>query len=229
VIALVSPAYRRFELSAVVFDQRLDLMRSLGAKGIEVRQIVVADDANLDLARERGFTTIEAPNVVSDRFNAGMGRAGEMGADWIVPIGSDSWLDPHYLTGLYGGVVRTSEWYCHVTAERLGEARVRRRPGAGPYVIARRYLEPVGFRPAKPGLMRHVDSSTIAGLAGAPRFGYFHRHPFQYVGFRVAPYITSYASLMKAWGVREHDDPWTILGRHYPADLVERARRVMTS
>jgi len=57
----------------------------------------------------------------------------------------------------------------------------------------------------------------------------FHRHPYQYVGFRVEPYITSYESLMRLWGVREHGDPWGILARHYPADLVEQARLVLTA
>lgn len=222
----VTPAYQRFELSAVCFDQRRHVIETLAERGIDARCVVVADDENLDLARDRGFDTVEHPNVVSDKFNAGMAYAGAQGAEWIVPIGSDSWIDPAYFLGLHSGAVRTSQLYCHVTADRLGEARVRRRAGAGPYVLGRRHLEPSGFRPAKSGLMSHVDSSTIAGLAN-PVFGNFHRHPFQYIGFRVAPYITSYESLMRAWGVREHADPWAILASHYPADLVARVRGVI--
>jgi hypothetical protein len=52
-------------------------------------------------------------------------------------------------------------------------------------------------------------------------------HPFQYVGFRGTPHITTYRALMSMWGVREHPDPWTILARHYPIDLVDRARAVL--
>jgi hypothetical protein len=219
------PAWQRFALSAVVFDQRLDVIRSLAAHNIDAACVVIADDANLDLARERGFDTVEAPNVVSDKFNDGMEFAGKHGAEWIVPIGSDSWIDPAYFVGLQRGYTRTGQYYCHVTPDKLGEARVTRRAGAGPYVLHRSLLTRSGFRPAKPGLMSHVDSSTLAGLATT--FRPLHLHPYQYVGFRVEPYITSYGSLMRAWGVREHDDPWAILAQHYPADLVDRARSVM--
>ena len=224
----VTPAYQRFDLTAVCLDQRLAVARYLAPYGIEVRCVVVADDDNLDLARERGMDTVEAPNVVSDKFNAGMAYAGEHGAAWIVPIGSDSWIDPQYFLGLHKGTVRTSQWYCHVEADRLGEARVRKRGGAGPYVFPRRVLEPVGFQPATAGLMRHVDSSTLAGL-GPLTFRPFHRHPFQYIGFRVAPYITAYDSLMRLHGVQEHPKPWDLLRSYYPPELVERARQVVTA
>lgn len=223
----VTPAWKRFALTAVVLDQRLDVMQALAEQGIEARCVVIADDNNLDLARERGFDIVEAPNVVSDKFNSGMAYAGEQGAEWIVPIGSDSWIDPDYFMGLHRGVTRTSQFYCHVTADLLGEARIRKVGGAGPYVFHRSVLEPSGFRPAQSGLMRHVDSSTLAGL-GPLIFRPFHRHPFQYIGFRQEPYITSYASLMRLHGVREHTDPWAILARHYPEPLVARAREVLT-
>lgn len=226
-IWFVTPAYRRFDLTAVCLDQRVDVIRKLAAAGVEARCVVIADDANLDLARERGFDTVESPNVVSDKFNDGMQYAGEHGAEWIVPIGSDSWIDPVFFLGLHRGMTRTSQWYCHVTADRLGQARIRRVSGAGPYVLHRSLLEPGGFRPATPGLMRHVDSATLAGLAQPPVFRPFHRHPFQYIGFRGEPHITSYQSLMKRWGVSEHTDPWAILARHYPVELVDRARRAV--
>jgi hypothetical protein len=227
-IWFVTPAFQRYELSAVCFDQRLDVIRFLAERGIEARCVVIADDENLDLARERGFDVVESPNVVSDKFNDGMEYAGRNGATWIVPIGSDSWIDPDYFLGLHDGVTRTGQFYCHVTADKIGESRVRKVGGAGPYVFHRSVLARVGFRPATPGLMRRVDSSTLAGL-GPIAFRPFHRHPFQYIGFRAEPFITSYESLMKAWGVREHDDPWGILARYYPADLVERARNVLSA
>lgn len=227
-IWFVTPAWQRYDLSAVCFDQRKHVIDTLASRGIEARCVVIADDANLDLARARGFDTVDAPNVVSDKFNDGMEYAGRNGATWIVPIGSDSWIDPDYFLGLHEGVVRTGEFYCHVTADKLGESRVRKVGGAGPYVFHRSVLKRVGFRPAAPGLMRRVDSSTLKGLGPLP-FRPFHRHPYQYVGFRVEPYITSYESLMRLWGVREHGDPWGILAKYYPAELVEQARLVLTA
>lgn len=228
----VTPAWQRKGLSAVVFDQRLDVIRVLRDQGLDARCVVIADDANAQLAEERGFDVIVRPNDgLSDRFNDGIEFAGRAGADWIVPIGSDSWIDPAYFASLHSATVRTSELYCHVTAKRLGQARIRNRPGVGPYVFPRWTLEPSGFRPAKPGLMRSVDSSTITGIeiaTGPLPFRRIHLHPYQYIGFRLAPFITSYDGLMAKWGVREHKDPWAILAQHYPQLLVNRAREVLT-
>jgi hypothetical protein len=49
----------------------------------------------------------------------------------------------------------------------------------------------------------------------------------QYIGFRGNPHITSYERLKKVWGVSESTDPWAKLARHYPKDLVERARAAL--
>jgi len=209
----VTPAWQRFELTAVCLDQRL---------------AVIADDANLDLARERGFDTVERDNEwLGRRFNDGMEYAGRNGADWIVPIGSDSWIDPAYFVPLLApGYIRTSGLYCAVTAERMAELKVRSGRGAGPYVFNRDHLAPSGFRPAQDDLRKGIDGSTIRGV-GQANWRWRNLHPFQYIGFRGNPHITSYGKLHKRWGVREHDDPWAILAKHYPAELVERARMAL--
>jgi hypothetical protein len=80
--------------------------------------------------------------------------------------------------------------------------------------------------------MRGIDGSTIRGIVRAnghavPWSRSFNLHPFQYVGFRGAPLITPYARLVKRWGRREHRDPWGILARYYPPELVERVRVVL--
>ena len=51
-------------------------------------------------------------------------------------------------------------------------------------------------------------------------------HPFQYIGFRVEPMMTSNEYLKRRWLVKEHE-PWGTLAKHYPADLVARAREIM--
>jgi glycosyltransferase involved in cell wall biosynthesis len=227
-IYFVTPAWQRFALSEVCFAQRRHVIDTLAGKGIEARCVVIADDENLDLARAQGFDVVEQSNEgLGRKFNDGMEYAGAHGADWIVPIGSDSWIDPAYFLPLpSNGVTRTSQLYSVVTADRLGEVRVRTRAGAGPYMLHRSHLAP-SFRPASDALLRHVDSSTIKGLSGIPGWRHQHLNPFQYIGFRGTPTITPYGRLMKRWGVREHRDPWAILTRHYPADLVERARTAL--
>jgi hypothetical protein len=215
-------------LSEVCFAQRRHVIDTLAEHGIEAHCVVIADDANLDLAREQGFATVERDNEwLGRKFNDGMEYAGKHGAEWIVPIGSDSWIDPIYFLPLPNPwETRTSAMYCAVEADRLAELCVGR-SGAGPYMFHRSLLVRSGFRPAQDELHAGIDGSTIRGIGRPIRWRQRDMHPLQYVGFRGTPLITPYDRLMSKWGVREHDDPWAILAKHYPADLVQRARSVM--
>jgi len=226
---LVTPAWQRFDLSAVCFEQHRRVIDTLARHGIEAHQVVVADDANLDIARGLGFDVVERDNEwLGRKFNDGMEYAGLHGADWIVPIGSDSWIDPAYFLPLpRPSLTRTSPNYCVVEADRMAELRVGRN-GAGPYVFHRSLLAPKGFRPAEDELAKGIDGSTIRGITRPIVWRPLTLHPFQYVGFRGTPHITRYERLMDKWGVAEHADPWDILATRYDADLVERSRLVMS-
>jgi hypothetical protein len=227
----VTPAFGRYELSALCFDQRVDVIRALAAEGIEARCVVVADDENLDLARERGFDVVEQDNEwLGRKFNDGIEYAFHAGASRVIPIGSDSWIDPAWFLPLTRKrETLTSRLYSVVTADRLAEIYVNDAKGAGPYVLAREALRSTKYRPARDDIKHGVDSSTIRGLRYQVRWHHRELHPFQYVGFRGIPHLTPYRTLVDKWGVREHTDPWSILAEHYPAGLVERARTIMAS
>lgn len=236
----VTPAWQRFAITAICLEQRRRAIDELRGRGVEAHQVVGADDDNLDIARALGAHTIEIPNFdpsgrprVGGKFNDVNAYAGAQGAEWIVQIGSDSWIDPAYfLPLLTAREVLTSPAYCAVLPDRMAELSVapnRLEHSAGPYVFHRRLLAPSAFRPSEDD-SAFTDTSTIAGIertAGRIRWRVRTRHPFQYVGFRVPPMMTSYRSLVRRWLVAEHADPWAILARHYPADLVARAQRVM--
>lgn len=236
----VTPAWQRFEMTAICLEQRARVIAGLAQHGIEAHQVVVADDENLDVARALGAHVVEAPNfedgraLVGRKFNQGNAFAGRNGADWIVQIGSDSWIDLAYFIPLLDPrFVLTSPAYCAVLPDRLAElcvAPARLEHSAGPYVFHRSLLEPSGFEPAE-STSKFTDTSTIAGIEQAmgSRIAWRARtvHPFQYVGFRVPPMMTRYDRLWARWGVAEHE-PWSTLAAHYPADLVERARRAMS-
>ncbi|HYI66355.1 MAG TPA: hypothetical protein VEW95_05490 [Candidatus Limnocylindrales bacterium] len=224
----VTPAWQRFELTAICLEQRRRVIDELAGHGIEAQCVVIADDENLDTARALGFETVERDNEwLGRRFNDGMQHAGYHGADWIVPIGSDSWIDAAYFTPLPRATrTRTSGMYAPVELARLAELRVGRR-GAGPYMLHRSLLEPIAFRPAIDEITRRVDSSTVRGIPGPIRWERRDLHPLQYIGFRLPPLITEYDRLWERWGVVERTDPWEQLATVYPIDLVERARQAM--
>lgn len=234
----VTPAWQRYEIVAICLEQRQRVITELATHGIEARCVVIADDDNLDIARGFGFDIVERDNaMVGRKFNDGMEYAGKHGAQWIVPIGSDSWIDPAYFLNLDGPrLTRTSEAYCTVTADTLAELRVSpHRPdySAGPFVFHRRLLKTSGFRPSDEDSVM-VDTSILKGIRRHThtrrglriRWDLNTVHPFQYVGFRVAPMMTSHEYLVGRWLKAEHE-PWTTLARHYPADLVKRAQKAM--
>ena len=229
----VTPAWQRYELSEVCFEQRRRAMAVLEDHGIETRCVVIADDENLDIARSKGFATVEQRNDLGlgRKFNDGYQYAAEHGATWIVPIGSDSWIHPFYFMPLPTRVnrVRSSHFYAAVAHDQMVVCNVAmERCPAGPYVLHRDLLKTTNYRPTGEELNRNLDSSTIRAL---PPFKWAHRddHPLQYVGFRHPVHsITSYGALKNRWGVRESQDPWTELKGMYPADLVEAARKAIT-
>jgi hypothetical protein len=226
-IYFVTPAYRRYELSEVCFEQRKRVIDHLNSQGIEAHCVVIADDENIDIALSAGFEIVEQNNEwLGRRFNDGIEYAARNGATWIVPIGSDSWIDPAYLLPL-PAQSRTSGNYAVVTGDRMGVLEVGERNPAGPHMIHRSTL-PESLRPARDELNRYVDSSTLAGLQGV-EWESRKVHPLQYIGFRGQPHLTPYDRLWRAWGVRESTDPWTELAAVYPTDLVDRARRCLSS
>lgn len=223
-IYFVTPAWRRYELTAVCLEQRKQVIDHLASQGVEARCVVIADDENLDIASALGFDTVRQNNKwLGRKFNDGMQYAGRHGADWIVPIGSDSWIDADYFLPLPDPAQTvTSALYTVVEARRMAILKVGNR-GAGPYMFHRSLLGP-RFRPARDDIARHVDSSTVAGIRKEIIWDHRDLHPLQYVGFRGEPHLTSYERLKKVWGVSESRSPWKQLAEHYPADLVERAR-----
>lgn len=225
----VTPAFRRYELSAVCFDQRRLVMDALAAQGVESRCVVIADDENLDLARERGFDVVERDNEwLGRRFNDGIEYAAQHGASRIIPIGSDSWIDPAYFLPLPSReYTLTASLYSVVTADRLGELRIDDTKGVGPYVFPRHVMRPSRFRPAKDAITHGVDSSTVKGIHMRIKWLRRDVHPLQYVGFRGVPHLSSYDGLYAKWGVRQHSDPWARLAEHYPLGLVQRARAIL--
>lgn len=223
----VTPAYQRLALSEVCFDQWKQVSAALAVHDVELRVVVIADDENLELARAAGFDTVEQDNDwLGRRFNDGIEYACRNGADWVAPIGSDTWISPDYLFPLPG--IRTSRRARQamvVTQTRMAELYVTN-VGVGPFMYHRSQLRAAGFRPATDKLSRGVDTSTMLGIGATREIRWRDRDvsPFQHIGFRGTPHLTKYSRLYAAFGVREFYQPWEMLTEHYPLELVERAR-----
>jgi hypothetical protein len=100
------PAHGRLGLAAICMRQLRRTIDSLDDNGIRAAAVVVACDENLDAARELGFGVVERDNqFVSRRYNDGIQLACDPKynphpADYVVPIGSDDWVDWRLFTQL---------------------------------------------------------------------------------------------------------------------------------
>jgi hypothetical protein len=230
VIYFVTPAWQRFDLTRVVLEQRRLVIDWLAARHVEARCVVVADDANAEIAQELGCDVLNRKNYALGRkFNDGIEWAARNGAEWIVPIGSDSFIDPVYLFPLpEPGVLRSSTVYALAQPHRLGRLRSKTPMGVGPYMIPRTHL-PKSLRPAAEYRKRGVDTSTMRGLRRGWTREMVDLHPWQYVGFRHEaraeghPQLNSYEKLYMVLGVGEEYEVADRLSEFYPPRLVERA------
>lgn len=232
-IWFVTPAYGRYDLTAICLEQRRFVVEALAAEGVPATCVVVADDENLDIARSFGFAIVERDNEwLGRKFNDGIEYAARNGAHWVVPIGSDSWIHPDFFLPLpCPGETRTARYYCPVEAGRMAMLRVDVDGGAGPYMLERKALARTAFRPARDALRKGIDRSILEGIRpDGVQWAYWDLHPLQYVGFRGRPHLTRYGGLRDRWGTDEITEPsevWATLATAYPRDLVKRARAYM--
>lgn len=232
---LITPAYRRYDLSEVCFAQHAWVAKQLAPKGVRVTSCVIADDHNLELAKAHGFATVRRRNdFLGARFNDGMQFAAAEKADFVVPLGSDSWIHPSFFEVLpdpAGSTLVTGRYYALVdeAGEKLARLSIKVAGGVGPNVIPARMLEQVGWRPYGNELQRGCDHSLLTSLQSAHRVSYAWRNlaRLQYVGWRTqGMQLNSYVRLVSRYGDGEELDPWKELPLVFPGELVDAARLV---
>lgn len=251
-LALVTPAWRRFGVSRLCFAQRAALRERLAGRGVDVLNIVVADDENLDIALRYGFTCLERPNSpLGHKWNEGIALAGSLGADFVAVVGSDDWVhedlftrfpldhtpDPDFESLAPGEPI---VWHPERPQAMTGRAitlvdllsgrartcRVRNKTGVIPWVLPRKALEPSGFRPVADEAERGLDGSLVAGLGTALSWQFHDPHPMARVDFKSGTNLNSYDLIAGAVGDGDEIDPWPALADKYPGWLVRSAQRL---
>jgi glycosyltransferase involved in cell wall biosynthesis len=248
IAALVSPAWRRYDVTRVALAQRAHLQGELADRGIEAVSVVVADDENLDIAREYGCVTVEQNNdMLGRRFNDGIHAALELGADIVVVLGSDDWLHPDAFDRLPAAqapeptltadaqaitwtpgpemVVGAGITVVDLPGARARRCRSRSRTGCVPWLLPRRALEPSGGRPVRETQQRGIDFSLFLGLQVQPTIVVHDPHPLCRVDFKSDTNLNSFDETAGALADGPIvTDPWTMLATAYPEHLVDLAR-----
>jgi hypothetical protein len=229
----IMPANGREDLARVCLRQLRRTCDLLEGYGIRASAVVIADDGNLETADGLGFATVERDNKpLGRKFNDGYELAGMAGVDYMVPLGSDDWVDPHWVGAVLppDDTMRCSRGLAMVSPDREQVALldVPHVGGHGIRVIPRAMLEPCGFRPAGEDRDRAVDVSVLRGIGRSlgqlPRIDYFELHPYQVVDRKSPANQLNTLEMCHPYQVRVLPDPFGRLARFYPVDAIDEMR-----
>lgn len=231
-IWFVVPVHGREALTRVCLRQ---LRRTCDALPFYATAVVIGEGESLDVAHELGFATVARDNTALGRkFNDGFELAtnpevNPHPADYVVPCGSDDWIDPVIFRRLPGpNTVGVFRQIGVVNEDRTILARkvCTYKTAAGPKIIPRELIAAAGSRPAEEDRRRAIDASTIEGIKRAighwPRMLDLDVHPLQIIDWKShTDQLNSFRMLAGHKPRDVSEDIWADLAEHYPAEAVE--------
>lgn len=236
------PCHGRFEMARACLRQLRRTCNTLVDGGIEATAVVVADDENLDIARDIGFGTIEQENApLGRKWNDAYQLACDPSynprpADFVVPIGSDDWVDPALILSapLDENVMTCFRRAAYVREDgrKLARLTITYAGGIGIRVIPRALVAAARYRPAEEMRRRAIDTAVHTGLrkalgAGNPRIVYHELHDLQVVDFKSpTSQLNTYKTCLRFARSEESEDPWGELATIYPAEAIEEMQAV---
>ena len=231
----VVPAYGRLELARICLTQLRRTCDALTAEGVEATAVVIADDENLDTSRELGFGTVRRNNYyTSRRFNDGVQLALDPSvnprpADYVVPCGSDDWVDHRLFLEL--PPPDTMVGFRHVSfvredGEELITTYLDNQGGAGIRIYPAALMKPLGYRPADEDRKRGCDTSILVNLqrhwGDRLKIEHRHLHDRQIVDFKTTDAnLNSFNEIIRRRRAGIAADPWQELTGIYPDEAVE--------
>lgn len=230
----IVPAYGRVELTRVCLRQLRRTCDQLDDHAIDANAVIVANDENLDTARELGFATYEQENhPLGRKWNDGYDVAGRYGdADFFVPLGSDDWVDAGFLAAdlPLDDEVRCSRLSSVVSEDgrHLARLRIPYDIGDGVRIIPRALLKPLHFRPAVEHQPRAIDTSIMERMqrtTRALRLVYHDTDALQIVDFKSREQLNSYERCL-VYSDGQVTDPWETLTDRYPAEAIREMQAV---
>ena len=234
----VVPAHGRLDKSRVCLRQLSRTCDTLSESGVQAHVIVVAEDENLDIAAELGFLTVPCGNSpLGRKWNEGYLTAGKSGADFVVPFGSDDWVDPNLflLDLLPEDKIRCSRQSAVVREDgrRITQLSINYHAshdyGDGVRVLPKALMDKVGWRPVEGGRERAIDTSIIRKLShvsGKPEAVFCDIHPYQIVDFKSGRGQLNSYDACRNFRASQELDPWEELAGRYPDEALAEMREV---
>lgn len=229
-ICFVMPAWRRYALSEICFTQRKMMCVELAARGIRADVVVIADDENLDIARELGFHTVVRDNeYLGRKFNDGHEFAMKSGYDFSIPVGSDMFIDADLFTRLDGKFTK-SVYYAVVTPHGHKMATMYLEWGIL-QAIPTRLLTNVDGRPCVDEVVKGCDTLTRNRIKNNNKQRPFEiatmkSHQYECVSFQSVTQVTKFHKLTELPDVKvvfgATDLLLEPLKEWYPPNLVDK-------
>lgn len=238
----VVPVHGRLPLAAICLKQLRRTCNDLITEGVYASAVIVTtarEHRDLHkLTGDLGFGHVFRDNAyTSQRFNDGIElatsrRYNPRPADYVVPIGSDDWVDYRLFTELPDertvvGFQRMS--FVREDGKQIASTFLNYRGGSGIRIIPRQLLEPLEYRPCDADRKRGCDTSILVNLGrhwgDDLKVEHWWRHERQIVDWKTpGEQINSYENVVAIHQTRFDTDPFSELAEFYPAEALEEMR-----
>jgi len=239
-LAFVVPVHGRLPLARICLRQPRRTCDPLNADGVAASAVVVSDKHTLDeldIDELRFAWVIRENDYTSAKFNDGIQVATDPGlnespAEFIVPLGSDDWVDHRlFLEPLPGP--KTIFGFQHMSFVRedgkeICSPRIGYDGGSGIRIIPRQLLAPVAYRPADEDRPRGCDTSILSNLRRHTpdlEIRHWHMHSRQIVDWKTPGIqLNPYREVTAIHGKTAPADPFVELAEFYPAEALDEMR-----
>lgn len=223
------PAHGRAKLARICLSQLRRTCDLLADNGIDASAVVVACDENLDTARDLGFATVDRDNrFLSRRFNDGIQAACDPDfnprpADYVVPCGSDDWVDHRILLNLPGPtqlLAFRNAAFVREDGQVIAARHIDYQGGVGIRIYPAAMLRHAGYRPADEDRTRACDTSILVNLTRLyrhatgrePEIVYGDQHLWQIVDWKTrGEQLNDYGVVTGRFRRGVQDDPFEVL------------------
>jgi hypothetical protein len=236
----VVPVHGRLPLARICLRQLRRTCDALYEDGVDATAVVVSDyDAlqELDITSLKFGWVLRANDYTSAKFNDGIQLATDprynpTPVDYVVPCGSDDWLDHRLFTeplpdeNTIFGFQHMS--FVREDGKEIVSPKIAYVGGSGIRIIPRQLLASVGYRPADEDRRRGCDTSILSNLRRAHpdlEVRNWHLHERQIVDWKTPGIqLNPYKEVTAIHGAHSPADPFEALKGFYPAEALDEMR-----
>lgn len=240
----VVPVHGRHKLAQICLRQLRRTCDALTESGVEASAVIVGDEPFFNkLADQLGFAWRERDNqFVSDKFNDGIQlaldeRYNPRPADYIVPLGSDDWVDHRLFLELPDehtmfGFQRMS--FVREDGQEIAAMNLKVQGGCGVRIYPRNLMQRLMYRPADPDRYRACDTSILVNLqllwGDQMRIEHRHLHDRQIVDWKTpGRQLNPYETILRRHHGTRMLNPFRELAGIYPAEALAEMKRHYTA